>query len=210
MATKVLILGDSGTGKSTSLENLDPSSTFIIKVEEKDLPFKGSRKIYNKENKNVATVRSTEKIIGYLDSLNKQEHIKTIIIDDSNYLLTRGYKQRAKENGFGKFETLAFTFIDLLDKIDSLRDDVIVYIIAHTQKDNEGALSYKTIGKFLDEKVKIEGMFTVVLLAFGADNNYRFTVNGVVPAKSPRGMFESTEIENDLTLVSKAIEEYYN
>ncbi|MGL5243866.1 MAG: AAA family ATPase [Sarcina sp.] len=210
MANKVLCLGNSGTGKSTSIRNLDPESTFIIKVLEKDLPFKGSRGLYNKEKKNTAVVSEINKVLLALDKINKQENIKTVVIDDANYLLTLGYKDKAKEVGFAKFETLAFGFMDILSKCDNMREDIIVYIFAHTQKDNDGELSFKTIGRFLDEKVKVEGLFTVVTISIGADNGYKFIVNGVVPAKSPIGMFETDEIENDLTLVNKAIEEYYN
>ncbi|MGL5050875.1 MAG: AAA family ATPase, partial [Fusobacteriaceae bacterium] len=208
MANKILCLGNSGTGKSTSIRNLDPATTLIIKVLEKDLPFKGSRSMYNKEAKNTATISDMNKLIVTLDGINKLEHIKTVVIDDANYLLTLSYKDKAKEAGFQKFETLAFNFIDILKKIDSMRFDLNVYLMAHTQKDNDGVISTKTIGKFLDDKLCVEGVFTIVTLSIGADNQYKMIVNGVVPAKSPMGMFESDEIENDLAMINKKIEEY--
>lgn len=210
MAQKVLILGSSGTGKSTSLRNLNPEETFVLKAVEKPLPFKGSKKSYNTENKNTFTAGTLEMVYKSLDHINKNSKIKVLVIDDFNYLLTFGYKNVAKEVGYQKFETLAFNTIDVLQKIDGLRDDLIVYIMAHTQKDQDGKLSMKTIGRFLDEKVVIEGLFSIVILALGSENKYKFTVNGMDPAKSPIGMFETDDIDNDLKTVDEAIREYFN
>lgn len=209
MANKVLCLGASGTGKSSSIRNLNPQETFIIQVVEKDLPFKSSRSKYNLESKNILKRKNVSGIMKALDGINKIKEIKTLIIDDFNYCMTYGYKERAKDKGFEKFETLAFGVIDIFEKIDSMRADLNVYFMAHTQKDNEGKVSTKTIGKFLDEKVCIEGLFTIVTLSHGADNEYRFIVNGIEPAKSPMEMFETDEIDNDLSLINKAIDEYY-
>ena len=210
MAKKILILGASGTGKSTSIMHLDNSSTFIIQCVNKLLPFKGSNKLYSKENKNMFQTQEINKVIGALEKINKNENIKTLIIDDFNYLMTYGYKSKAKENGYAKFETLAFGIMDILETIDGMRDTLTVYIMAHTQKDNEGKLSTKTIGRFLDEKVCIEGLFTITLLALGSETDYKFTVNGQEPAKTPIGMFETHDIENNLSLVNQKIKEYYN
>lgn len=210
MAHKVLILGSSGSGKSTSLRKLNPEETFVIKCVEKPLPFKGSDKLYNSEKKNTFTTSNLLKVNAALDKIEKNNKIKTLVIDDFNYLLTFGYKESAKENGYSKFERLAFNTIDIFQKVDSMRKDLIVYILAHTQKDNEGKLSMKTIGRFLDEKVVIEGLFSIVVLALGSENDYKFTVNGTDPAKSPIEMFSENDIENDLTLINKAINEYFN
>ena len=210
MAQKVLILGSSGTGKSTSIRNLNPDETFIIKVVEKQLPFKKSETLYNAEKKNVFTTQKINSILGALGKIENNPKIKTLIIDDFNYLLTFGYKEKAAEKGFQKFEALAFGIIDIFEKIDTMRKDLIVYIIAHTQKDQDGKLSMKTIGKFLDEKLVVEGLFSMVLLALGSENDYKFIVNGIDPAKTPMEMFETDEIENDLTIINKAITEYFN
>lgn len=210
MAQKVLILGGSGTGKSTSIRNLKPEETFVIKCVEKPLPFKGSEKLYNSQNKNTFTSSNMLKVYSALDRIEKNEKIKTLIIDDFNYLLTFGYKDSAKENGYTKFERLAFNTIDILQKIDSMRNDLVVYVMAHTQKDSDGKVSMKTIGKFLDEKVVIEGLFSIVILALGSETDYKFTVNGIDPAKSPMEMFDTSEISNDLNLINKAITEYFN
>jgi GTPase SAR1 family protein len=209
MAQKVLILGNSGSGKSTSIRNLNENETCIIQCVKKRLPFKDSGKKYNEKNKNIFQNNDLVKVLSFLDRVDKNEKIKTLVIDDFNYLMTYGYKARAKEVGYSKFETLAFLVVDIFDKIDSLRDDLIVYIMAHTQKDADGKLSTKTIGRFLDEKVVIEGLFETVILALGSENNYLFTVNGLDPAKSPIDMFEKNEIENDLVLVNEAIKKYY-
>ena len=210
MAQKVLILGNSGTGKSTSIRNLNPEETFIIKCVEKPLPFKKSEKLYCTEKKNTFTASNIGRVLGALEKIEGNKKIKTLIIDDFNYLLTFGYKDSAKENGYTKFERLAFGIIDIFQKIDTMRNDLIVYIMAHTQKDNEGKISMKTVGKFLDEKLVVEGLFSIVFLALGSDSDYKFTVNGIDPAKSPMEMFETNEVENDLTITNKAIIEYFN
>lgn len=210
MAQKVLILGSSGTGKSTSIRNLKPEETFIIKTVEKPLPFKKSESLYNLEKKNLFVTKRIDSVIKALDRIEKNTAIKTLIIDDFNYLLTYGYKERAKETGYTKFETLAFGIMDIFNKLDEMRNDLIIYIIAHTQKDQDGKLSMKTIGRFLDEKVVIEGLFSMVILALGSESEYKFTVNGLDPAKTPIDMFTENEIENDLVLINKEIKEYFN
>ena len=209
MANKILILGDSGTGKSTSIEGLDSKETFIIKCVEKDLPFKGSRKKYSKENKNIMTCNKPHTIIDSLQKLDAMSHIKNIVIDDSNYIMTYEYHRKRGEKGFTKFEDIAFDFMDILNEIDSMRKDINVFIFSHTQEDAEGKRAFKTIGKFLDDKVKVEGLFTITLLSTGLDNNYQFITNGVVPSKSPKDMFEDQFIENNLQIVTNKIKEYY-
>ena len=210
MAYKVLILGNSGTGKSTSIRNLIPEETFVIKCIDKPLPFKGSGKTYSLQNKNIFVTTNIQKVYAALDKINSNNKIKTLIIDDFNYLLTFGYKESAKERGFEKFERLAFGIVDIFQKVDEMRSNLIVYFMAHTQKDQDGKLSMKTVGKFLDEKLVVEGLFSIVILALGNENDYNFKVNGQDPAKSPIEMFETDDIENDLTLINKAILEYFN
>lgn len=209
MAQKILILGNSGSGKSTAIRTLNEKETFVIQCVDKRLPFKDSSKKYNDSNKNIYQTSELNKVLEILERINKNAKIKNLIIDDFNYLMTYGYKARARENGYIKFETIAFLVIDILDKINVMRKDLTVFVTAHTQKDSEGKLSTKTIGKFLDEKVVIEGLFEIVILALGSDNNYNFTVNGLDPAKTPIGMFEQNEVENDFNLVNEAIKKYY-
>lgn len=209
MANKVLILGASGCGKSTAISTLDPQSTFIIQCTDKLLPFKGSSKLYNKEQKNICVTTKIESVLFGLDKIDKMEKIKTLVIDDFNYLMTYGYKARAKEAGYEKYSMLAFGIMDIFAKVDTMRKDLIVYFMAHTQKDNESKISMKTIGKFLDDKLCVEGLFSMVILALGTENKYQFTVNGTDPAKTPVGMFENNDTPNDLQAINEAIKKYF-
>lgn len=124
--------------------------------------------------------------------------------------MTYEYKAKADEIGFKKFEDIAFGIMNIFETIDNLRDDLIVYIISHTQTDQFGEISTKTIGKFLDDKLVIEGLFTTVLLSTSASNEYKFITNGIVPAKSPIDMFSEQYIANDLQLINTTIETFYN
>lgn len=216
MAQKVLILGASGCGKSTAIQTLDPKSTFILQCTTKQLPFKDSNKLYNQNNKNIYTLQENDRASyvqltqGALKKINTMQNIKTLIIDDFNYIMTYDYKKKARvDKAFGVFSSLAFDIIDIFEQIDKMRSDLTVYIIAHTQKDNEGKISTKTIGKFLDSAVCIEGLFSIVILALGDENKYQFTVNGLAPAKTPVGMFETNDIPNSLQLINEAIANYF-
>lgn len=210
MAKKILILGRSGTGKSTAIRTLEPTETFIIKCTEKELPFKNSSKLYNKENKNCYTTNNISTVLAALKKINENKKIKTVVLDDFNYLMTYEYKAKADEIGFKKFEDIAFGIMNIFETIDNLRDDLIVYVISHTQTDQFGETSTKTIGKFLDDKLVIEGLFTTVLLSTSASNEYKFITNGLVPAKSPVDMFSEQYIANDLQLINTTIETFYN
>jgi len=210
MAKKILILGDSGAGKSTAIRNLDPASTYIIQGTPKELPFKGSSKNYNKEKRNLRAPQTIKNINGILKGINeKGPHIKTIVIDDFNYFMNFDYFERIFEKGYDKYNEIAKDVRDVFNTIDSLRDDLIVYVMAHIQRNEEGIISTKTVGKLLDNLLVIEGLFTIVFLAFGAKFDYKFKTGGIVPAKAPVGMFENNEVENDLALINKIIKEYY-
>lgn len=210
MAKKILILGDSGSGKSTAIRNLDPNSTYIIQGVSKELPFKGSMKVYNKEKKNLSSPQTLKKIIGILKNINeKGTHIKTVIIDDFNYFMTYDFFERIAETGYNKYSEIGKDARDVFEEVNKMRDDLIVYVMAHIQRDNEGNISTKTIGKLLDNTYGIEGQFTLVFLAFGAKFDYKFKTNGIIPAKSPIGMFENNEVENDLAVINKIMKEYY-
>lgn len=210
MAKKILILGRSGTGKSTAIRTLEPTETFIIKCTEKELPFKNSSKLYNKEQKNCYTINNISTVLAALKKINENKKIKAVVLDDFHYLMTYEYKAKADEIGFKKFEDIAFGIMNIFETIDNLRDNLIVYVISHTQTDQFGEISTKTIGKFLDDKLVIEGLFTTVLLSTSASNEYKFITNGLVPAKSPIDMFSEQYIPNDLQLINAIIEEFYN
>lgn len=203
---KILILGTSGTGKTTSLRNLDPRKTMILQGRKKRLPFKND-KLYI-QGKNRFVVKNNGSLLDILIKLekSKKENI-TIIVDDWNYLMTSEYMAARNITGFGKFETMAFNLIDVLDFVDSMTTKGTIIFMAHTQKDHDGELEFKSVGKFVSEKFCLEGCFETVLLA---NPDYTMTTNGVIPAKSPMEMFEDAEVENDLAVIMETYDKFYN
>ncbi len=225
MASKVLIAGESGTGKTASLRNLDPLSTFIINVIGKPLPFQGWKKKYqpfdsNTKKGNIVSVHESEQIVKALQFVNTQEHIKLAIVDDAQYIMSYEFMARAKERGFDKFTEIAQHMFDVLREPDKLREDLTVVFLCHSEEVsgvNGMRTKMKTIGKMLDEKITIEGLFTIVLLCVSYKNTesemeYVFVTksNGTNPAKTPMGMFKEITIPNDLKAVLDRVEEYNN
>ena len=200
MGIGVLILGHSGSGKSTSLRNCTPDRFGVVNVEHKPLPFKTDLKTYNTSN--------------YWDIYPALKQAKTpsIVIDDAGYLLTNEFMDRADEKGYQKFTDMATRFWKLVHQIRELPEDRIVYLTMHIEKDADGMEKPKTIGRLLDEKVCIEGMFTIVLKSVAYDGKYVFRTktSGNDVAKTPIGMFEADEIENDLLMVDNIIRDYYD
>lgn len=193
MGIPVLVLGRSGAGKSRSIKNLDCG---VVKVIEKELPFRN--------NMRTLTTSDYSKICQTLISAKKN----SIVIDDAGYLLTEEFMHRALEKGYDKFTELASNFYNLVFFITTqLPRDRIVYLMMH-EDENEvtGAVKPKTIGKLLDEKVCVEGLFTIVIRCI----DHKFYTNNSGCAKSPEEMFAEEVIDNDLALVDKAIREYYN
>ncbi len=227
MSNLVVILGPTGSGKSTSIKNLDPKETMILALESinKALPFKGSRNLYNKENKNYFALKDYAQIISYMESASKNlPNVHNIIIEDGTYIMRTEFFDRASEVGYTKFTELADHFRRIIAKGTSLREDLNVFLILHSEPVTESGdiVGYKaaTIGKLIDEKYNPLESVTVTLFAqpkFGDDGTPQFgfwtkkrKVNGVeIPAKTPDGMFEEEFIPNDLALVVKAMNEYY-
>ncbi|WP_019132675.1 AAA family ATPase [Peptoniphilus obesi] len=215
MSNMILIIGESGTGKSTSIESLDPKETFIIQVVNKPLPFRGFKKSYplqSKEKKGNRFVSNKwENILEILKHLNKDISYKNIVIDDFQYILSDEYMKRAMERGFDKFTEMAQHYYDIIKYAQSLREDLNIIFLSHSERKDDGSTKVKTIGKLLDEKVTIEGLFTVVLNTKIEDGNYYFETqnNGFNTSKSPKGMFEEYKIHNDLKLVVDKVNEYY-
>lgn len=199
MAIPVLILGESGTGKSASMRNFQPDELAVVNVVGKPLPFRGRF-----ESLNGDSYRQIKKFI-------RETTRKAIVIDDAQYLMANEFMRRATERGYDKFTEIAQNFWDLINTIQSLPDDVVVYVMAHIERDNAGNEKIKTIGKMLDEKITIEGMFTVVLKTVVADGVYNFATqnSGNDTVKSPIGLFTTAMIDNDLKAVDTAIREYY-
>lgn len=199
MGIPVLILGESGSGKSTSLRNFEPSEISIFNVAGKPLPF---RKKLPK-----ATISDYGKIMAGMQKSDK----KSFAIDDSQYLLCFEMFSHAKETGYQKFTDMALNFYTLIKfVIDRLPNDVIVYFLHHTETDANGKLKAKTVGKMLDEKLTVEGLFSIVLLCQTDGTRHYFVTqsDGYTTAKSPMDMFD-LEIDNDLKFVDTKIREYF-
>lgn len=201
MGIPVMILGESGSGKSSSMRNFTPNEIGIINVGKKPLPFRSQIKPFNSDN--------YSKIV---DVMQKAK-AKSIVIDDCQYLMANEFMRNAKVTGFQKFTDIALNFWSLVQiVIDQLPDDVIVYFLGHIERDANGNEKFKTIGKMLDEKITIEGLFTIVLKTVVSDGKYQFSTqtNGMDTVKSPLGMFSEPLIENDLKMVDETIRDYYN
>lgn len=205
MATAVLIMGESGSGKSASLRNFAPNEISVFNVTSKPLPFKqGKTKIPKIDNATYTDIATA------LAKPNKRAYV----IDDAGYLLSFEMFKRANETGYGKFTDMAKNFFDMLDFINTqLPSDIIVYITMHTEDDSEmHKVKVKTIGKMLDQNLKIEGLFSIVLRAVQTEDGYKFVTRDdmVSTAKSPIGMWEEDMIDNDLKAVDTTIREYYD
>ncbi len=205
MATAVLIMGESGSGKSASLRNFAPNEISVFNVTSKPLPFKqGKTKIPKIDNATYTDIANA------LANPNKRAYV----IDDAGYLLSFEMFKRANETGYSKFTDMAKNFFDMLDFINTkLPNDIIVYITMHTEDDSEmHKTKAKTIGKMIDQNLNLEGLFTIVLRAMQTEEGYKFITRDdrVSTAKSPMGMFESDKIDNDLKEVDRVIREYYD
>ena len=205
MATAVLIMGESGSGKSASLRNFAPNEISVFNVTSKPLPFKqGKAKIPKIDNATYADIANA------LANPNKRAYV----IDDAGYLLSFEMFKRANETGYSKFTDMAKNFFDMLDFINTkLPNDIIVYITMHTEDDSEmHKTKAKTIGKMIDQNLNLEGLFTIVLRAMQTEEGYKFITRDdrVSTAKSPMGMFESDKIDNDLKEVDRIIREDYD
>lgn len=203
MGTVVFILGRSGTGKSYSMRDFDPEKIGVINVQGKILPFRNGAKFL------TADTDDATKVLQALDIMAKSR--KTIVIDDFQYLMANEFMRRSTERGYDKFTEIARHAWDVVDKVRELPNDVIVYIMCHTDTDNEGVERLKTIGRMLDEKIVLEGMSTIVLKTNVSDGTYTFLTqnNGKDTVKSPAGMFPSYAIENNLKYVDEKIRNYY-
>jgi len=200
MGIPVIVLGDSGSGKTFAVKNMDPSEVGIFLVEKPRLPFKKEFKVC--QNASYQIILKTL----------ADAKLKRYVIDDSQYLMVNDFFDRANENGYQKFTDMALSFRNLIHFIiRKTPDDVIVYLLHHTDTDANGKIKAKTIGRMLDEKLTVEGLFDIVLRTqVDADGHWFLTQsNGQDTVKTPEGMFEDAKIPNDLAVVDKAIREYY-
>lgn len=200
MGIPVMILGASGSGKSTSLRNFSPDEIGIFNVASKPLPFRSSKDM------NIVNGATYS---GITKSLNKNT-FKAYVIDDSQYLMAFEMFGRAKETGYNKFTDMAQNFYNLIQTIiKDTSPDTIVYFLHHTET-VDGHLKAKTIGKMLDEKLTVEGLFSIVLYCYSDEQEHYFITqsDGTTTAKSPMEMFP-LKIDNDLKMVDTTIREYY-
>ena len=199
MAVLVMIYGQSGTGKSTSLRNFKNEDVAVVNVSGKPLPFRGDIKPYNSDNyaKIMAAIKGTER--------------KSIVIDDATYLMVNEFMRTAKQTGYQKYTDMAVSFNQLIEFAASLPDNKIVYFMGHSDQADDGREHFKTIGKMLDNYVTVEGRFTIVLKTVVQDGKYMFSTqnNGQDTVKSPMDMFDAALIDNDLKAVDDAIREYW-
>lgn len=200
MAIAVLILGESGTGKSASMRNFNADEIGVINVENKPLPFQSDIKTFNSDN------------YGKIKSVLMTAQAPSIVIDDSQYLMANEFMRKAQEVGFQKFTDIGRNFWDLVNTvIYEVPNNKIVYFMHHIEKSESGNIKAKTVGRMLDEKITFEGMFSIVLRTHVVDGQYRFLTknNGQDTVKTPIGMFEEEAIDNDLKVVDERIREFY-
>ena len=225
MSNLVLIMGESGSGKSTSVKGLNPKETVIFNILGKRLPFKGSASLYNEANKNLFKIDDWQTVVNYLKSIDeKAPHVKNVVIDDAIYIMRTEFFNRSKERGFDKYNELADHFRRIIATCGSLRDDLNIFMLLHTETvEADGSIvGYKSssVGKLLDKMYRPEENVTITLFAQPKYNDkgipeygfytHKMRVNGIeIPAKTPDGMFESDFIPNDLGYVIKSMEEYY-
>lgn len=203
MGFPVLIMGESGSGKTYSIKNFDPEEVGIFAVEKAFLPFKNEKGFKIAKSASYAQIEKTF----------ENPQLKAYIIDDSQYLLVNEMFDKAKETGYGKFTDIALHFRNLIHRINhQVPDDVIVYFLHHTEIDsNTGRTKAKTVGKMLDNQLTVEGCFSIVLLTMveGTEHFFITQSDGYTTAKSPEGLFPDVRIPNDLKAVDTAIREYY-
>ena len=225
MANIAIVLGKSGTGKSTSIKGLDPDKTIIINTLQKKLPFKGSATLYNVEKGNVINADQYTDVIAWLNRIGSSAKIKTVVIDDAIYIMRKEYFKRAKETGYGKYTELAQHFQQIIQTCEGLREDLNVFLMLHSEdfQSDKTITGYKvsTIGQLIDTQYNPVEVVPMVLYSdikyddkgnatYGFYTHRCMKGSVEIPAKSPDGMFEEDFIPNDLGTVVTKIEEYYN
>ena len=224
MAQSVLVIADSGTGKSTAIRTLDPKETFIINIANKPLPFKGWKKNYSNISKdnpkgNMTAASSAPGIIKAMQHVNdKMSHIKTLIIDDWQYMSSFEYFDRANEKGYDKFTQIAANLAQVAKMPKDMREDLTIFFMTHSEDTVDGnghrKVKAKTIGKMIDNVLTLEGLFSTVLFGRikktedGLEYGFDTVNNGENTCKAPMDMFKESFIDNDLQLVKNCIAEY--
>lgn len=203
MAQMVLIMGESGTGKSTSMRNCDPATTAVVNPVGKPLPFKGKYEMLN----SVTESRKITKFMKEQAAAGK----KLLVVDDFQYILSVPYMNRIKENGWDKWNDFGANYFEIIEVCKELPEDVVVAYMTHTETLENGVTTIKLIGKLLREKITIEGLFTIVLRTGVNEGKYYFYTqnSGKDTVKSPMGMFPAYAIDNDLNYVADKVRNFY-
>lgn len=224
MANNCLIIAESGSGKSTSIETLNPSETFIINCSSKNLPFKSWKQLYtpfnSKENTgNIVSTSDPKVIFQVMDIINtKLPNVKTLVIDDFQFMAAFEYMSKIDEVGYAKFNSIAKSIYSIGTKYRDMRDDLTVFYLTHPERseniDGDSRISAKSVGKLVSQLIVFEALFTVVLYGKAKKENkevryfFETQTDGETPAKSPKDMFKDLRIPNDLELVRQAILSY--
>lgn len=215
MRKSILIIGDSGSGKSSSIRNLDPTETFIITSINKLLPFKGSGKMYvelSKEDKvgNYYCSPDTRRIVNLIKFISESRpNIKTIIVDDFQYLMAFEFISRGKEKGYEKYSDIGMHALSVIEALDSCRADLDCFVLSHGEYTDQGLYKFQTIGKLIDNYIKFEGLFSLVFRTYCKDGEYKFeTQANNSTCKTPMGMFDDFLIDNDLLIIKNRIREF--
>ena len=202
MGVAVLVLGASGSGKSTSMRNFKENDVRILNVASKPLPFRNVNKLKKADKATYAMIKGVV----------KSGQTLSYVVDDAQYLMAFESFDKINETGYSKFSAMAKNYEDMLRTIqEDTSPDTIVYIMQHIDKDEDGNIKAKTLGKMLDQQLTVEGLFSIVLLAKAEERRHFFVTqsDGTNPCKSPMGMFDEIEIDNDLKMVDDTIREYY-
>ena len=202
MGVAVLVLGASGSGKSASMRNFKENDVRILNVASKPLPFRNVNKLKKADKATYAMIKGAV----------KSGQTLSYVVDDAQYLMAFESFDKINETGYSKFSAMAKNYEDMLrTSQEDTSPDTIVYIMQHIDKDEDGNIKAKTLGKMLDQQLTIEGLFSIVLLAKAEERRHFFVTqsDGTNPCKSPMGMFDEIEIDNDLKMVDDTIREYY-
>lgn len=231
MGLRIAIVGEPTKGKSTGIfpnsdfgiVGLDPKKTVLLSFSGKQLPFKGANVIYPKGGKlsegsnhvHVSDVKLLPAMIKYVS--DNRPDIENIVLEDAQYSMGMEFMARAKEKGYDKFTDIGVNFTNWMIEAQNSRDNLKVFVIWHPEKDRDGAYKMKTVGNMLDNYLTPEGLMDIILYATcskGSDSRmvYQYVTNndGTYPARTPAGMFDDLYIPNDLGVVAKKINEYYN
>tara|TARA_Y100000593_G_scaffold50191_1_gene94592 strand:- start:4091 stop:4750 length:660 start_codon:yes stop_codon:yes gene_type:complete len=212
MSTPVMIMGESGTGKSTSMHNLNPESALLIQAVKKPLPFRSKEWKPLTNDNPEGSLLFFDSFTRIINTINGAANLgkEIVVIDDFQYVLANEFMRRSAEKGFDKFTEIAKHAWEIILAAQNAPGNIRVYFLTHTEN-IDGRIKAKTIGKMLDEKITLEGLFTIVLKTVVTDEGYFFSTqnNGSDTVKSPMGLFEKDRIENDLAMIDNEIKDYY-